>query len=163
MGDMLDAAPPPKELPSKAQAQAQAKPKSAMPSKPKKGSVLSAIEDIQRMSPEAICLEFDRLVEHTKRHFKEEPQMPCTGVATQLQRCLKKHRQQSFQCFDAMDEYRQCIGLATQDHIDQLAEEELQRQQLPVAPPQPMPAPSFQANSKERRRRSWFKPWTWLR
>ncbi|EDW66175.1 uncharacterized protein [Drosophila virilis] len=159
MGDRLEAAPPPKELPGKAKTQ----PKSVMPSKPKKGSVLSAIEDIQRMSPEAICLEFDRLVEHTKRHFKEEPQMPCTGVATQLLRCLQKHRQQSFQCFDAMDEYRQCIGLATQEHIDQLAEEERQRQQLPVATPKAMPAPYMQANTKERGRRNWYKPWTWVR
>lgn len=79
-------------------------------------------------SPEAIRQEFDRLVEHTKRHFVEETNQPCVSVAQLLLRCLQKHPQQSCKCFGAMDEYRQCVMLATQRHIERLADEELQRQ-----------------------------------
>ncbi|KAL7744696.1 hypothetical protein ACLKA6_017191 [Drosophila palustris] len=155
-----------------------------MPAKLKKGSVLSAVEDIQRMSPDAIVQEFDRMVEHTERHLKEgeAPHMPCTKVADKLLRCLRQHHQESYMCFPAMEDYRQCVGLAAQAYVDELAEREERQnpQLLPVVPPQvapqtialptptPKPSPALPTSpaavDKEvRRTRSWIKPWTWLR
>lgn len=135
-------------------------------------------------SPEAIRQEFDRLVEHTKRHFVEETNQPCVSVAQLLLRCLQKHPQQSCKCFGAMDEYRQCVMQATQRHIERLADEELQRQGRRPPPsllpppdnvpqsnmPQPnLPLPSNLPPTVELgarslpSSRSWYKPWTWLR
>ncbi|XP_017869971.1 PREDICTED: uncharacterized protein LOC108618460 [Drosophila arizonae] len=160
-----------------------AKPKGkAVSSKPKKGSVLSAIEDIQRMSPEAICQEFDRLVDHTQRHFNREAHMPCTAFASQVQRCLEQHRRESYKCFVAMEDYRQCVSAATQEHIDQLAQQKQEQDAarhkhrpqehkqeqpplhaLPVVPPQIVGVEALKTGSKEPRRRHWYKPWSWLR
>ncbi|XP_023169021.1 uncharacterized protein LOC111598164 [Drosophila hydei] len=162
---------------------AAAPPKSkVVSSKAKKGSVLSAIEDIQRMSPEAICQEFDRLVDHTQRHFRREAHMPCTAFASQLQRCLEQHRRESFKCFSAMDDYRLCVSAATQEHIERLAREhqendldrsrhssqEHQQEQpalhpLPVVPPTSMGVAAAKTEIKKQGQRSWYKPWSWLR
>ncbi|EDV91954.1 uncharacterized protein LOC6565614 [Drosophila grimshawi] len=128
----------------------------------KRDSALGAIADIQRLSPEAIGHEFDRLAEHTQRHLVYDTHMPCLDVEELLMRCLRQHHQESFKCFKLMDHYQKCVSLATQDHIDQLAEYDEQLDQmtpLPVVPPQSMQPQSV----KEPSRRSWFKPWTWLR
>lgn len=139
-------------------------------------------------SPEAIRQEFDRLVEYTQRHFVEETNQPCVSVAQLLLRCLQKNPQQSCKCFEAMDDYRQCVMQATQRHIERLADEELQRQgrrpppsllpppdnvpetnmpqpNLPLPPnllePNIPPTVELGASSLPRSR-SWYKPWTWL-
>lgn len=130
-------------------------------------------------SPEALRKEFDRMVEHTKRHYLiEETQQPCANVAHSLLRCLRQHPQQSCQCFTAMEDYRQCVKSATQRQIDRLAEEELQRQgrrpppPLVVVPPESVPQtsntqPKLSSSSSSSMSiaasyRSWYKPWTWL-
>ncbi|XP_034483979.1 uncharacterized protein LOC117789061 isoform X2 [Drosophila innubila] len=109
------------------------------------------------------------MVEHTGRHFGDETHMPCTKVADKLLRCLRQHHQESYMCFNVMEEYRQCVGRATQTYVDQMAEQEarLNPQLLPVVPPQVAPQaialPTVNVAKEVRRTRSWLKPWTWLR
>ncbi|XP_062140647.1 uncharacterized protein LOC133848919 [Drosophila sulfurigaster albostrigata] len=151
-------------------------PKQQMQAKLKPGSVLSAIEDIQRMSPEDIVQEFDRMADQTRRHFRDETFIPCVNVADELIRCLRHNKEQSCMCFNVMDEYRQCVGLATQAYVDRMAEDDERRlraaDELPVMPPQSVPSPpATMTNLKpagvqemvRRKQRSWVKPWTWLR
>ncbi|KAH8386837.1 hypothetical protein KR093_002856 [Drosophila rubida] len=172
---MYGMASPPKEPTQKMKPDVKSSEQSKQPTKAKRGSVLSAIEDIQRMSPEAIVQEFDRMVDHTQRHFRDETFIPCLNVADDLIRCLRQHKQQSFMCFHVMQEYQHCVGLATQAFIDRMAEEDERKQreaqQLPVMPPQTVPAPAMTTMAtinpptveEVRRKRSWLKPWTWLR
>ncbi|ALC49765.1 CG9101 [Drosophila busckii] len=144
------------------------KPKTAPKLKPlretkaQRGSVLKAIQDIQRMTPEAICLEFERMVQHTERHFGRKQSTPCSDVAAQLMRCLRQQQQQSSKCFKAMDDYRLCVAIATQQRIDVMADEPApEPPHLAIAQPLPMPPPA--APAAKERRRFWYKPWTWFR
>ncbi|KAH8396189.1 hypothetical protein KR222_004665 [Zaprionus bogoriensis] len=136
----------------------------------KDGSVLKAIEDIQRMSPEAIMREFDRLVLQTERHFREQTQIPCAKVAGQLMRCLDKYQQQSCKCFDVMEDYRNCVLKATQHHVDRMAadddEGDHQRRAdqpppIVVMPPANIPPPAA-VQAEKASASCWYKPWTWL-
>lgn len=155
---------------SQSESESQNQKQKQMQAKVKRGSVLSAIEDIQRMSSDAIVQEFDRMVEHTERHFiqNERTHLPCTKVEAQLLRCLRQHYQESYMCFHVMEEYRQCVGLATQAYVDRIAEqdERLNPKLLPVVPPKAtMPSTALPTINEEVRtsKRSWLKPWTWLR
>ncbi|KAH8305322.1 hypothetical protein KR044_003610, partial [Drosophila immigrans] len=116
-------------------------------------------------TPEAIVQEFDRMIDHTQQHFRDETFKPCVSVADELILCLRRNKQQSYMCFGIMEQYRHCVGLATQAYVDRMAEQEERRQreaeQLPVMPPQNVPAPT--RVDEVRSKRSWLKPWTWLR
>ncbi|XP_037725671.1 uncharacterized protein LOC119557153 [Drosophila subpulchrella] len=118
------------------------------------GSITS---DIQRMPTEAIYAEFERLVQRVEGSLKEVVEPPCADVAARLQSCLQAHRQRSCNCFPAMEQYRNCVLLATQSRVDDLADRE--PPMIPVVPPQPMPRPAVPPRSNRR----WWKFWTWFR
>ncbi|XP_016973467.2 uncharacterized protein LOC108040492 isoform X1 [Drosophila rhopaloa] len=117
-------------------------------------------EDIQRLPTEAIFAEFDRLLLQAEGQLKEVVEPPCADVAARLQNCLQAHRQRACDCFPAMEQYRHCVVRATQDRVDDMADNE--PPMMPVAPPQSIPRPAGPPSSQRSNRR-WWKFWTWFR
>ncbi|XP_017074343.1 uncharacterized protein LOC108110016 [Drosophila eugracilis] len=116
--------------------------------------------DIQRMPTEAIYAEFERLMQNVESHLKEVVDPPCADMAARLQTCLQNNNQRSCNCFSAMEQYRNCIVLATQRRVDDLAERD--PPMMPYVQPQPMPGPAIPPQKPPSNRR-WWKFWTWFR
>ncbi|EDW30964.1 GL15199 [Drosophila persimilis] len=133
------------------------KPSSQRLTRSKSSKVMGSTRNIQRLPAEAIHQEFDRLLIQAQKHLTEVEERPCLEAASKMTRCLRQHRQQACRCFDAMEVYRNCVIRATQDRVDDMADEE--PPMLPMTPPQSIPPP---ARPKSRSRR-WWQFWHWFR
>ncbi|XP_030382345.1 uncharacterized protein LOC115629886 [Scaptodrosophila lebanonensis] len=134
-------------------------------SRPKKAtSVLNAIEDIQRLTPENMHQEFDRLLKDAHSHAMSlEANSPCSDAADTLKRCLHQNREHNCKCFSAMESYQSCVIKATQDRVDELAKHSPPTSELLQPRINDMPTPELPAATGRQRHRCWWKPWTWLR
>ncbi|XP_022227223.1 uncharacterized protein LOC111077312 [Drosophila obscura] len=130
------------------------KPSSRKRTKSKSGNMMSID---QRLPAEAIHQEFDRLLVQVQDHLTDVEERPCLEAANKMKRCLRQNSQHACRCFSAMEVYRNCVILATQDRVDDLADEGPPL--MPMTPPQPMPPPSRSTSRSNR----WWKFWHWFR
>ncbi|BFG02858.1 uncharacterized protein DMAD_02252 [Drosophila madeirensis] len=157
MGAMLGSAQQAANLPTVRPGSAtETAPRELSEAKPKRNK--SKLGNVQRLTAEAIHGEFDRLLVGQQEHLTEVGERPCLEAAGKMTRCLRDNSQQACKCFSVMEVYRNCVTRATQERVDELADEG--PPMMPMTPPQAMPVPSRQAAARSHR---WWQFWHWFR
>ncbi|XP_017485687.1 PREDICTED: uncharacterized protein LOC108374221 [Rhagoletis zephyria] len=77
---------------------------------PKKATVLKAVEDIQKVTPEQMEEQFENIFRASHKQLRTMTHNPCGQLSIRIKQCLDENVQQMSKCFAVMDEYRICVS-----------------------------------------------------
>ncbi|XP_053952405.1 uncharacterized protein LOC128859399 [Anastrepha ludens] len=76
----------------------------------KKHTVLTAVDDIQKLTPEQMVEQFENVCRASQRVLRSLTHNPCGQLSLCIKQCLDENFQQMSKCFAVMDDYRACVN-----------------------------------------------------
>ncbi|XP_067637276.1 uncharacterized protein [Eurosta solidaginis] len=76
----------------------------------KKGTVYTAVEDIQKLTTEQMEEQFENICRASHKMLQSLTHNPCGELSLRIKQCLDENVQQMSKCFAVMDDYRACVN-----------------------------------------------------